>query len=99
MSQRWRGLELAALLALQAALVLAYARAVPLLEAPDEQSHLHYVGFVAWEKRLPGTRGQVDVPGEGMQPPLYYVWAAAWLRALAPADPPLLDELRRISLV
>ena len=99
MSERGTGLELAALLVLQTVLVLAFARAVPLLEGPDEQSHLNYVAFVAWEGRLPGTRTRVDVPGEGMQPPLYYAFAAAWLRALAPADPPLLDELRRTSLV
>jgi hypothetical protein len=94
-----RGAELAALIVVQAALVLAFWRVVPLFEAPDEPSHLNYAGFVAWEGRLPGTRGHVDVPGEGMQPPLYYAWLAPWLMALSPPDPALLGELRQISLV
>jgi 4-amino-4-deoxy-L-arabinose transferase-like glycosyltransferase len=95
---RVRGVDLGALLFAYAALALAFGRAVPLLEAPDEQSHLHYAAFLAWEGRLPATHPAVDVPGEGMQPPLYYAWLAPWLAALAPPDPTLLDDLQRTSL-
>jgi hypothetical protein len=99
-ASRLRGAELAALLAVFTALAVGFERAVPLLEAPDEPSHLQYAAFLAWEGRLPGARdGQPDVPGEGMQPPAYYAWLAPFVRLRSAPDLPLVDELRRINLV
>jgi hypothetical protein len=98
LASRLRGAELAALLAVYAALALGFERAVPFFEAPDEPSHLHYAAVVAWEGRLPRTRPQLDVPGEGMQPPLYYLWLAPWLRALAAPDGALIGELHDVNL-
>ena len=63
-------------------LVLAYRDAIPLFEAPDEPSHIHYATFVSQHHDLP-RQDPLDVPGEGMQPPLVYVVAA-----------PLLDNTR-----
>ena len=63
----------ALLLSLYGALALAYRDAIPLFEAPDELSHLHYAAFVYSNGRLP-RQEPLEVPGEGMQPPLVYVW-------------------------
>jgi hypothetical protein len=92
-----RASTLGLLLLAYLSLAVAYQRAIPLFEAPDEQSHLHYVGFVSREQRLPSYSAEEDVPGEGMQPPLYYVWMAPLFAALVRADPALLDELRQAS--
>jgi len=88
---------LAILALVYAGLVAAYHRAVPLFEAPDEQSHLHYVAFVSREHRLPRTVPDPEVPGEGMQPPLYYVLLAPLFHAMDPGDSDLLDDLKRAS--
>ncbi len=62
-----------------------YQWAVPLGEGPDEPGHMRYVLFLAGERRLPIQRqpyATSDVPGEGHQPPLAYLFAAptaAWL--------------------
>lgn len=76
---------------------IAYQWTVPIFEGPDEPSHLHYVGFIASEGRLPRYGTEPDVPGEGMQPPLYYLLMAplfAW-RVAEPSQ--LLPELERTS--
>jgi hypothetical protein len=91
--------DLALLLLAYLSLALAYQRTVPLFEAPDEPSHVHYVALVALEHRLPADRGTPDVPGEGMQPPFYYVALAPLFSALVSADAALPGELRRASLV
>src|SRR6185503_5689593 len=59
-------------------LALAYRDAIPLFEAPDEPSHMHYAAFVSERSDLPRQR-PLEVPGEGMQPPLVYVLAAPLL--------------------
>ena len=59
-------------------LALAYRDAVPLFEAPDEPSHIHYAAFVYNQGRLP-RQDPLEVPGEGMQAPLVYVVAAPLL--------------------
>lgn len=52
----------------------------PLGEAPDEPAHMDYARFVAVTQRLPVQCAEPcrsDVPGEGHQPPLAYLIAAA----------------------
>lgn len=52
----------------------------PLGEAPDEPAHMDYARFVAVHQRLPvqcANPCRSDVPGEGHQPPLAYLIAAA----------------------
>jgi hypothetical protein len=85
---------LLALALLYVGLVATYQRVIPLFEAPDEPSHIHYAVFVCREGRLPRYHIDLEVPGEGMQPPLYYAAAAAIACTLAPGDPMLLHELR-----
>jgi hypothetical protein len=69
---------LAFLLTFYVGLALAYRDAIPLFEAPDEPSHLHYAAFVFNEHRLP-RQEPLEVPGEGMQAPLVYLVAAPLL--------------------
>ena len=66
------------LLTVYVGLALAYRDAVPLFEAPDEPSHIHYAVFVYDHGRLP-RHDPFEVPGEGMQAPLVYVVAAPLL--------------------
>jgi hypothetical protein len=66
------------LLTFYVGLALAYRDAIPLFEAPDEPSHLHYAAFVYANERLP-RQDPLEVPGEGMQAPLVYVVAAPLL--------------------
>ncbi|MGH7337443.1 MAG: hypothetical protein ACREI7_07695, partial [Myxococcota bacterium] len=66
------------LLTFYVGLALAYRDAIPLFEAPDEPSHLHYAAFVHEHHRLP-RQDPLEVPGEGVQPPLVYVVAAPLL--------------------
>ncbi|HKA14308.1 MAG TPA: glycosyltransferase family 39 protein [Myxococcota bacterium] len=66
------------LLTFYVGLALAYRDAIPLFEAPDEPSHLHYATFVFANGRLP-RQSPLEVPGEGMQAPLVYVVAAPLL--------------------
>lgn len=80
-------------------LSVAYQRKIPLFEAPDEPSHLEYVAFLAQERRLPRYGAIPDVPGEGMQPPLYYLLSAPLFGWLAGADSMLLRDLHRIDLM
>jgi len=64
---------LIAILLAHFAVCAAYGLVVPLAEAPDELSHYDFFRFVAQERTLPvGT--EVD---EAIQPPLYYMMAAA----------------------
>ena len=69
---------MAFLLTFYVGLTLAYRDAIPLFEAPDEASHLHYAAFVYENGRLP-HQNPLEVPGEGMQAPLVYVIAAPLL--------------------
>jgi hypothetical protein len=64
-----RHLPFAALAAVFGALATAYQQTIPLFEAPDEPSHMQYVGFLGIENRLPLYGASPEVPGEGMQPP------------------------------
>lgn len=87
----------AALLAAFLALGLGYQQTVPLFETPDEPSHIEYLAFVHAERRLPRYAGKVEVPGEGVQAPLYYILLAPLYAAVAP-DPALREELHRVNL-
>ena len=78
-------------------LAISYVERVPLFEAPDEPSHFHYVGFVTSEGRAPRYLDDPEVPGQGMQPPLYYFLAAPLFARLAPDQPDLLLEFERAS--
>ena len=80
------------------ALAIGFQRSVPLFEAPDEPSHLQYVAFLAQEHRLPRYGAIPDVPGEGMQPPLYYLLSEPLFAWLGSDEPPLLRDLHRINL-
>lgn len=92
------GLALLSLLLIQLALAAAYQRAVPIFEAPDEPAHIHYVAFLAREGRPPRMLGRPEVPGEGMQPPLYYLALQPLFAALPERDPALLETLDQASL-
>jgi hypothetical protein len=72
------GAALAILLVFYVGLAFAYGDAIPLFEAPDEFSHVHYATFVYANERLP-RQEPLEVPGEGMQAPLLYVIAAPLL--------------------
>jgi hypothetical protein len=89
------------LLSFYVGLALAYRDAIPLFEAPDEPSHLHYAAFVYNEHRLP-RQEPLEVPGEGMQAPLVYVVAAPLLANtgldIAAAARALDDVGRRVYL-
>ncbi len=80
------------------ALAVGFQRSVPLFEAPDEPSHLQYVAFLGQEHRLPRYGAIPDVPGEGMQPPLYYLLSAPLFVWLTGHDSKLLRDLHRINL-
>ncbi|HVN38244.1 MAG TPA: glycosyltransferase family 39 protein [Myxococcota bacterium] len=81
------------LLLVYVGLAIAYQRAVPLFEAPDEPSHIQYVAFVNREGRLPHMVGKLDVPGEGMEPPLYYLLQQPLFSAISSYDPMLVEDL------
>lgn len=89
-------LPLAVLLVMYVALAVGYLRAVPMFEAPDEPSHLEYIAFVMAEGRLPVYGPTPDVPGEGMQAPLYYLSALPLYATLGGDDAALRDELHRV---
>ena len=71
---------------------------MPLFEAPDEPSHVLYVAFVATTGDLPHRSERRDVPGEGMQPPLYYLLEAPIYAAISRYDPGLLSALHDVCL-
>jgi hypothetical protein len=84
-----------ALLVIYVGLALAYRDAIPLFEAPDEPAHLHHASFVYSHGRLP--RPPLEVPGEGMEPPLVYVLAAPLLGNTDLDAAWAASELRRIE--
>lgn len=69
---------------------VAFSVVVPVLEAPDETSHVATVRFISQRHALPIQRPPVFPTGqEGSQPPLYYLlaaplWAIAPDQAIAP---------------
>ncbi len=81
---------LAAVVAAFVALAAAYSVAVPAYETNDEPWHYTYVRVLALGRGLPVQRpGDARyVPGEGHQPPLYYLLAAPVLKlsGLAPYE-------------
>jgi hypothetical protein len=84
-------------LAVYAALAVAYHFAVPLFEAPDEPGHMEYVAFVAMEKRLPHYGPIPEVPGEGVQGPLFYMLSAPLFAATIPTPAIYREELHRAN--
>ncbi len=81
------------LLTFYVGLALAYRDAVPLFEAPDEPSHIHYAAFVYTHARLPRQQS-LEVPGEGMQAPLVYAVSAPLLGNTGIDVAHAADELR-----
>lgn len=80
-------------------LAAAYLQSIPLFEGPDEPSHLEYVGFFAAHGRPPLYGDAPEVPGEGMQPPLYYMIAAPLFSRIAGSNAAVaLEELHRANL-
>ncbi len=71
-----RAAPLAALLLAFTLLALAYGRATPLGEAPDEPTHVQYVLFLRENGRLPQVLGRPDGLPQGKHPPLYYLLGA-----------------------
>ncbi|HEU4752986.1 MAG TPA: glycosyltransferase family 39 protein, partial [Armatimonadota bacterium] len=75
------------ILLVSAALGLAYTRATPVGENPDEGAHLQYIRVLATEHRLPQLdltrRREVtrDVNYEAHQAPLYYALAVPFFQA------------------
>ncbi|MBI3551906.1 MAG: glycosyltransferase family 39 protein [Elusimicrobia bacterium] len=67
--------KLTGIIALQLVLGSVYARRVALFNAPDEQAHFAYAEFIARNGRLPVAEG--ERLREAVQPPLYYLLAAA----------------------
>ncbi len=92
-----RAIALAAalLFSLYVGLVLGYRDAIPLFEAPDEPSHLHYALFLHNEGRLP--RHPAEVPGVGAQPPLVYSVAAPLVGAAEFDRDRVLDTLDAVG--
>jgi hypothetical protein len=93
LSGRSSHLALASLLLVYVGLAIAYQRAVPLFEAPDEPSHVQYVVFMNREGQPPRMVETPSVPGEGMEPPLYYLFAQPLFSAISRDDPALLGDL------
>ncbi len=68
-----RHAPLAVVVVLYLCLAAAYAWRVPILEGADEHGHASYIDFVAARHALP----PIGTVWESVQPPLYYVIAAA----------------------
>ena len=82
---------LAAIVGAYLLLGAAYSLVVPAFEAPDEPMHLYYAYFIAEHRRLPNQlTNPPEAPGEGHQPPLYYLALAPVARLL-----PLPEQLVR----
>ncbi len=93
-SLRW----LLPILAIFIVLSVCYHYAVPLFEAPDEPSHIEYLAFLHQEGRLPRHEASPDVPGEGIQPPLYYLMAWPSFATLSSDGSDLYRSLHRVNL-
>ena len=74
-----------ALLAIFAALGLAYSLVTPLFEAPDEVWHYAYVRYLAEEHTLPPLDAETPAYQEVAQPPFYYA-VAAWVSGGVPGE-------------
>lgn len=69
-----------------------YAWVTPVLEKPDENDHYGYILYLRKYRTLPPLASPERWMNEAMQPPLYYVTAAA-LTAWLPDDPDLYELL------
>jgi hypothetical protein len=85
------------LLAIFLVLSVCYHYGVPLFEAPDEPSHIEYLAFLHQEGRLPRHEASPDVPGEGIQPPLYYLMAWPSFATLSSDGSDLYRSLHRVN--
>jgi hypothetical protein len=64
---------------------LLWGLLLPIHEAPDEQNHYLYALFMKDHGRMPRQLPlPAEVPGEGHQAPLYYVWAGLMLKIFMP---------------
>lgn len=85
---RWIGLALILVGYIVAS--VTFSVVVPVLEAPDETSHVATVRYISQHRALPVQRPPVFPTGqEGSQPPLYYIlgaplWGLAPDQAVAP---------------
>lgn len=86
-----------ALVVLYLALSIGFLRTVPIFEAPDEPSHIEFAAFLGREGRLPRIGAKPEVPGEGMQPPLFYAIAAPFFALIDLPDLPVLEEIHRAN--
>lgn len=78
-------------------LAVGYQVSIPMFEAPDEPSHVEYVGFVHANARPPAFGNDPEVPGEGMQAPAYYLLSAPLFGKVV-ADPvAFMAELHRAN--
>src|SRR5262245_28981824 len=69
------------------AISTAYSVVVPVLEAPDEPSHVAFVRYLRTNHALPSQEPRYGYPvgQEGSQPPLYYaVGSVLWRLAPGP---------------
>ncbi len=81
-----RRVGLAGLLAAFFVLATVYNAVSTPFEAPDEVGHFYYVVHLLRTGRLPVVPAPDPPPNyehEGVQPPLYYVGGALWVRALS----------------
>jgi hypothetical protein len=93
-------------LVVAAALVIriAFAFALPPLQAPDEAAHFRYVTFLGEERAMPIHPGErsfdlfADPMAEAYQPPLAYASFVPVERGLAALDAPLRVRLRAVRL-
>lgn len=71
-----------------------YALIVPVFEAPDENSHLEHINYIAINWKSPNALVPEErVPGEGLQPPIYYYTAAILVRIFAGTEGIHLDVI------
>ncbi len=76
------------------AVSVAFSVATPLLEAPDETSHLDMVHYLYQHRALPIQRpGDFPAGQEGSEPPLYYALGAV-LFSVSPQPTIVLDNQR-----
>lgn len=85
----WQNLAACAIVLAFAGLAVLFSIVQPVLEAPDETSHVSVVRFIAAHHALPDQLPNFPAGQEGSQPPLYYVlgavlWGFAPNQAIAP---------------
>jgi len=97
LSNRRERIGLATIVGAYLVLGATYSLIVPVFEAPDEPMHLYYAYFVAEHRRLPNQlTNPPEAPGEGHQPPLYYLLLSP-LSRLMPLPAQLLQDIAQLD--